>query len=108
MDTIDKEKLRGILQDYIQLMTVSGGMYDYHTDKAIAEARLMMNELEGSANTNSAEKLPTWYDIEVFCTGEECDSFITIITLNSGWADGYTKCACGERLQVLSIKEMDK
>ncbi len=54
---IDKEVLREVLLDYIELITVSGDMYDNHTDYMINKARLILNELH-SANTNSEGSKP--------------------------------------------------
>jgi hypothetical protein len=41
---MDREKLREIVVDYIYLLT-SDNAYDNHTDKKVADARLMLQEL---------------------------------------------------------------
>ena len=41
---MDKEKVRELVLDYIHLLT-SMNSYDYHTDKKLADARLLLQEL---------------------------------------------------------------
>jgi hypothetical protein len=41
---MDKEKVREVVLDYIHLLT-SSNSYDYHTDKKLADARLLLEEL---------------------------------------------------------------
>ena len=40
---MDTEKVREVVLDYIHLLT-SGNAYDYHTDRKIADARLLLGE----------------------------------------------------------------
>jgi hypothetical protein len=40
---MDTEKVREVVLDYIHLLT-SENMYDYHTDRKIADARLLLGE----------------------------------------------------------------
>lgn len=40
---MDTEKVREVVLDYIHLLT-SSNSYDYHTDRKIADARLLLNE----------------------------------------------------------------
>ena len=40
---MDTEKVREVVLDYIHLLT-SSNSYDYHTDKKIADARLLLDE----------------------------------------------------------------
>jgi hypothetical protein len=41
---MDTEKVREVVLDYIHLLT-SNNSYDYHTDKKLADARLLLEEL---------------------------------------------------------------
>jgi hypothetical protein len=41
---MDTEKVRDVVLDYIHILT-SSNSYDYHTDKKIADARLLLQEL---------------------------------------------------------------
>jgi hypothetical protein len=40
---MDTEKVREVVLDYIHLLT-SGNTYDYHTDRKIADARLLLGQ----------------------------------------------------------------
>ena len=41
---MDTEKVRDVVLDYIHILT-SNNSYDYHTDKKLADARLLLEEL---------------------------------------------------------------
>ena len=41
---MDTEKVREVVLDYIHLLT-SGNSYDYHTDRKVADARLLLGDV---------------------------------------------------------------
>ena len=85
--TIDYEAMRGVLQNYIKMLTETGGLYDNHTDKEISKARLLMNDIN--------DLIPNrWYQYSYVCHETYCDTAMEITVSESamkktGWSDAH-------------------